>query len=105
VWSSWWWSADGGQCSPALATSYFLRWWFNLATCISLVFVLPGWSLAGVKTLLGSSDADHGDAYGCRFLLGGMVMGLTLLLLHVGGNLRSGFAGPGNGGAAAAFSS
>jgi hypothetical protein len=33
--------------------------------------------------------ADHGDACGCRFLLVGVVMGLTLLLLHAGGNPRS----------------
>jgi hypothetical protein len=52
-----------------------------------------------------ASDVDHSDTCGCCFLLGGVVMGLTLLLLHVGGNLRSGFAGPNNGGATAAFSS
>jgi hypothetical protein len=45
----------------------------------SLVSVLLGErSLARVKVLLGASDADHGDACGCHFLLGGVFMDLTI---------------------------
>lgn len=33
--------------------------------------------MAGAKALLGGADADHGDACGRRYLLGGMVMAST----------------------------
>jgi hypothetical protein len=47
----------------------------------------------------------NGDTCGCRFLLGGVVMGLTVLSLGARENPRSDFAGPGNNGATASFSS
>jgi hypothetical protein len=68
------WCCGGGKHCPSPVTVLLLA---VVVASSLLVSVSLGKVCARVKTLLGASVASHGNACGCHFLLGGVVMGLT----------------------------
>jgi hypothetical protein len=90
----------GGPCAPPSTSAASYGGGLGLQLFHACLHFSRGDGLwPGLKPCSVLSGADHGDAYGRLFLLGGVVMGVMLLLMCAEGNPRSGFARSGSGGA------